>query len=105
MNVITDERASKAATEKPMTFVIDDGITMTNPTLQTAAGEYAQRSNECHELLSRIASRLEEHQKRQAQQSGDWGFSGDLARVSERLAEILASLGDPSACEAKGIKY
>jgi hypothetical protein len=48
---------------------------------------------------------LERHQKEQAQQPGDWVYTGDLDRVSERFAEILATLGDRSACEAKGIKY
>jgi hypothetical protein len=86
-------------------FQVIDGITMTNLTEQTAAGQYAQRSTECQDLLTRIASRLERHQKEQAQQPGDWVYTGDLDRVSERFAEILATLGDRSACEAKGIKY
>ena len=78
---------------------------MTTPTKQTAAGQYALRSAECQELLRRIADQLEKHQKEQEQQLHNWAFAGDLDSISARLAEILASLGDPSACEAKGIKY
>ena len=48
-------------------------------------------------LLKRIASRLEQHQKDQAQEPANWGYPGDIGRVSEELAYVLASLGDRSA--------
>ena len=74
-------------------------------TRQTAATCYAQRHAECQDLLKRIASRLEQHQKDQTQESANWGYAGDLGRVTEELAYILASLGDRSAVDAKGLDY
>jgi hypothetical protein len=70
-----------------------------------AAACYAERHAECHDLLKRIASRLEQHQKDQAQEPANWGHAGDLGRVTEELAYVLASLGDRSAVYAKGLEY
>ena len=72
---------------------------------QTATGCYAERHAECQDLLKRIASRLDEHRKRQAEEPTDWGFAGDLGRVSEELAYTLAALGDRSAVDAKGLDH
>lgn len=77
----------------------------TKPAKQTAAACYAERQAECQDLLKRIAMRLSEHQKRQAQEPRDWGYAGDLGHVSEQLAHVLASLGDRSAVDAKGLDY
>ena len=74
-------------------------------TKQTAAACYAERHTESMDLLKRIASRLEEHQKDQAQEPANWGYAGDLGRVTEELAYILASLGDRGAVDAKGLDY
>ena len=74
-------------------------------TKQTAAACYAERHTECQDLLKRIASRLEQHQKEQAQEPANWGHAGDLGRVTEELAYILASLGDRSAVDQKGLEY
>jgi len=74
-------------------------------TKQTAAACYAKRHTESMDLLKRIASRLEEHQKDQAQEPANWGYAGDLGRVTEELAYILASLGDRSAVDGKGLDY
>jgi hypothetical protein len=76
----------------------------TKTTKQTAAC-YAERHTECQDLLKRIASRLEQHQKDQAQEPADWGHAGDLGRVTEELAYVLASLGDRSAVDQKGLEY
>ena len=73
-------------------------------TKQTAAC-YAERHAECQDLLKRIASRLEQHQKDQSQEPANWGYPGDLGRVTEELAYVLASLGDRSAVDAKGLEY
>jgi len=35
--------------------------------------------------------------------AANWGFPGDLGHVSEELAYVLASLGDLSAVDAKGL--
>ena len=77
----------------------------TKTTKQTAAACYAERHTECQDLLKRIASRLEKHQKEQAQEPANWGHAGDLGRVTEELAYILASLGDRSAVDQKGLEY
>ena len=74
-------------------------------TEQTAAACYAERHTECQDLLKRIASRLEQHKQDQAQEPANWGYPGDLGRVTEELAYILASLGDRSAVDAKGLDY
>ena len=77
----------------------------TKTTKQTAAACYAERHIECQDLLKRIASRLEQHRKDQAQEPANWGYPGDLGRVSEELAYVLASLGDRSAVDQKGLEY
>ena len=77
----------------------------TKTTKQTAAACYAERHTECQDLLKRIASRLEKHQKEQAQEPANWGHAGDLGHVTEELAYVLASLGDRSAVDAKGLDY
>jgi hypothetical protein len=74
-------------------------------TKQTAAACYAARRAEAQDLLKRIASRLEQHQKAQAAAPADWGYAGDLGRVTEELAYVLASLGDRSAVDKKGLEY
>jgi len=77
----------------------------TNITTETAAARYAANQAESKDLLKRIAARLEHHEKEQAKRAADWGYAGDLARVNDQLAEILANLGDRSAVDAKGISY
>ena len=72
-------------------------------TKQTAAACYAERHAECQDLLKRIAQQLARHQKEQAAEPANWGFPGDLGYVSEELAYVLASLGDRSAVDAKGL--
>ena len=74
-------------------------------TNQTAAACYAERHAESLDLLKRIASRLAQHQKEQAKDPANWGHAGDLGRVTEELAYVLASLGDRSAVDAKGLEY
>ena len=77
----------------------------TKTTKQTAAACYEQRHTECQDLLKRIAIRLEQHRKDQAQEPANWGYAGDLGRVTEELAYVLASLGDRSAVDQKGLEY
>jgi len=81
-------------------------ITMqTTQTKQSAAARYAELHGESKELLKRIAARLAKHQQKQAAEPADWGYVGDLGRVNEQLAYVLASLGDRSAVDAKGLSY
>ena len=81
-----------------------NGFAMKNPK-QTAAQCYAERFTESQNLLKRIASRLEQHKKDQAQEPANWGYPGDLGRVTEELAYVLASLGDRSTVDQKGLEY
>ena len=74
-------------------------------TKQTAAACYAERFAECEKLLKQIAFRLDVHRGCQAQEPSNWGHAGDLGRVTEELAYVLASLGDRSAVDAKGLDY
>ena len=74
-------------------------------TKQSAAACYAERQTECQDLLKRIACQLEEHASRQKQEPADWGYAGDLGRVAEELAYVLASLGDRTAVEQKGLEF
>ena len=77
----------------------------TKTTKQTAAACYAERHAEAENLLKRIASRLEQHKEDQTQEPANWGYAGDLGRVTEELAYVLASLGDRSAVDQKGLEY
>jgi len=74
-------------------------------TKQTAAACYAERHTEAQDLLKRIAFRLDVHRGCQEQEPANWGFAGDLGRVTEELAYVLASLGDRSAVDQKGLDY
>lgn len=74
-------------------------------TKHSAAACYSERQTECQGLLKRIADQLERHANRQKQEPADWGYAGDLGRVADELAYILASLGDRSAVEQKGLEY
>ena len=74
-------------------------------TKQSATACYAERQTECQDLLKRIADQLERHASRQKQAPADWGYAGDLGRVADELAYALASLGDRTAVEQKGLEY
>jgi len=79
--------------------------TKAQSTTQTTVGCYAERYAEAQDLLKRIAARLAEHRQRQAAAPADWGYAGDLGRITEQLAYVLADLGDTSAVRAKGLEY
>ena len=71
---------------------------------QTAAACYAARHAECLDLIDRIRYRLGQHQLLAGRNYFDWGYPGDLGRVTGQLARVLASLGDRSAVDAKGLE-
>ena len=77
---------------------------MTNTT-KTAAAAYSQNATTAQDLLKRIATRLAEHQTRQAAEPRDWGYVGDLGHINEELAQVLASLGDRSGVDELGLEY
>jgi hypothetical protein len=76
----------------------------TTQTKQTANACYAVRVEEAQDLLKRITQQLARHQQEQAAEPADWGFPGDLGHITEELAYVLASLGDRSAVDAKGLE-
>ena len=77
----------------------------TKTTKQSAAACYAERFAEAQDLLKRIGVRLDQHRKSQSQEPTNWGYAGDLGRITEQLAYVLADLGDRSAVDAKGLEY
>lgn len=60
---------------------------------------------ESQDLLARVGMALEAHQRRQAQNAGDWGYAGEPGGVTERLAYVLAMLRDLNGVDAKGLDY
>lgn len=81
-----------------------NGFAMKN-TKQSAAACYAERFADAQDLLKRIGARLDQHRKSQSQEPANWGYAGDLGRITEQLAYVLADLGDRSAVDAKGLEY
>ena len=77
----------------------------TKNTTKTAAAAYSQNATTAQDLLKRIATRLSEHQARQAAEPCDWGYVGDLGHINEELAQVLAALGDRSGIDELGLKY
>ena len=77
---------------------------MTNTT-KTAAAAYSQKTVNAQDLLKRIATRLADHQTRQAAEPSDWGYVGDIGHINEELAQVLASLGDRSGVDELGLQY
>ena len=63
-----------------------------------------EREAEAQYLLNRIAKQLESNKADHAG-TPSWGYAGDLASVNEKLAYILAQLGDRTAVDAKGLSY
>ena len=76
-----------------------------NNTKKTAATDYSEKAAISQDLLKRIAARLSDHQTRQATNPNDWGYVGDLGRVNEELAQVLAALGDRSGVDELGLRY
>jgi len=76
-----------------------------NETTETAETAYNLRAGLAEDLLKRIAAQLAEHKARQAARPQHWGYAGDLGRVNEELAQVLASLGDRSAVDEPGLKH
>ena len=77
----------------------------TKNTTKTAAAAYSQNATTAQDLLKRIATRLAEHQTRQAAEPCDWGYVGDLGHINEELAQVLAALGDRTGIDRLGLKY
>jgi len=85
-----------------------NGFAMPNikkTTKQTAAACYAEKHAEAKDLMKRIGRALKQHLLKQALAPTHWGHAGDLYSVTAQLARVLATLGDRSAVEAKGMEY
>lgn len=74
-------------------------------TTKTTSTEYSAKAVQAQDFLKRISTRLAEHQASQATEPKNWGYIGDLGRVNEELAQVLAVLGDRSAVDELGLKY
>ncbi len=70
-------------------------------TQQTAAGCYAERYTEAERLLERIGQQFKQHRRAAAP---DWTDAGVLAHINDKLAYILADLGDESAIGERGLE-
>ena len=58
----------------------------------TAREAYQQRQKNIARLLKRINAELEAHARRAAGEPADWGYTGDLGFVQEKLVEITGFL-------------
>lgn len=65
---------------------------MSGGAVNPAAARYAARFDEARGLVSAIEARLALHAERQKASPENWGHAGDLARVVDRLNEVLAAL-------------
>jgi hypothetical protein len=77
----------------------------TKTTNQSATACYGQPHTECQDLPKRIECHLERHAAREARQPADCGYAGDVGRVAGELAYVLASLGNRSPVEQRGLEY
>ena len=77
-------------------------VTRTKP---TANETYAIRVQATNDLMARIQKQLAAHAREQAGAPMNWGYVGDIGKVNTELAQVLAGLGDGSACEEQGIEY
>jgi hypothetical protein len=75
--------------------------TKAQSTTQTAAGCYAERYAAAERLLERISQQLRQHRRAAAP---DWTDAGMLAHVNDKLAYVLADLGDESAISERGLE-
>jgi len=80
-------------------------VKLTNQHATTAAESYTARLADSQDLLARIAVALESHHARQEAKPYDWGHASELGGVNEKLAYVLAMLGDRSAVDAKSLDY
>jgi len=80
-------------------------VKRTNQHATTAAESYTARLADSQDLLARIAVALDAHRARQEAKPYDWGHASELGGVNEKLAYVLAMLGDRSAVDAKGLEY
>lgn len=54
----------------------------------TAAEDYHQRRASIEALLGELRGKLEDHGQRAAADPQNWGYSGDLGHIVEKLREI-----------------
>lgn len=71
----------------------------------TASESYRDAYVLALELLQGCLTALKAHREAQTTDPGNYGYVGDLGRVSEDLAYVMAALGDTSAVEKMGLEY
>ncbi len=71
----------------------------------TATETYRLRAEMANRIMAQIAKILTEHAVEAEANPLNWGYVGDLGRVNEELAQVLAALGDRSAVDELGITY
>ena len=64
-----------------------------SPRSYSAADAYELRLGVARRMLAAIEKGLEAHAGREAADSRNWGYVGDLAEVGSKLAEIMGALG------------
>lgn len=58
----------------------------------TAAEHYRQQASAIRTYLFQLNEALEDHAEKQAANPENWGFPGDLGRVCQQLADIVATM-------------
>ena len=86
-------------------FLVSRDLRRLDISLEVGTVETAIEVSAGATLIETETTRLAEHKQRQAAAPADWGWAGDLGRITEQLAYVLADLGDRSAVDAKGLEY
>jgi hypothetical protein len=72
---------------------MDTMLNARSPKPETAQACYAERMNVRRDLLQRIGSALDHHEREQAAKPHYWRHAGDLDHAIAELTEVLAFLG------------
>jgi len=70
---------------------------------KTAATEYSEKAAISRDLLNESPHAFRPPDQTAANPN-DWGYVGDLGRVNEELAQVLAALGDRSGVDELGLQ-
>jgi len=73
------------------------------PSRTSAKAAFDTNKANCHDMARRIAGRLD--MLFAEPKHYGWELTGDQGRVAVLMAELLAAMGDESACHDLGIDY
>ena len=62
--------------------------TTQTPALKTSHESYLETQAEINALLKKIKAGLAEHNRREKQNSWNWGYTGDLQHIASELQEL-----------------